>query len=55
MCFFKDDTRWNVLNLTSKLFVHLANMYYYLPHLQKHEDSLHPNVVIGQGRTGGKN
>ncbi|XP_019389923.1 PREDICTED: alpha-1,3-mannosyl-glycoprotein 4-beta-N-acetylglucosaminyltransferase-like protein MGAT4D [Crocodylus porosus] len=47
-----DDTRWNVLNLTSKLFMHLANMYYYLPHLQEHEDSLRPNVVISQGRTG---
>uniref|UniRef100_A0A7M4EM08 MGAT4 family member D n=1 Tax=Crocodylus porosus TaxID=8502 RepID=A0A7M4EM08_CROPO len=43
---------WNVLNLTSKLFMHLANMYYYLPHLQEHEDSLRPNVVISQGRTG---
>ncbi|NXC08041.1 MGT4B acetylglucosaminyltransferase, partial [Orthonyx spaldingii] len=27
-------------------------MYYYLPHLQEHEDATSPNVLLGQQRTG---
>uniref|UniRef100_A0A8K9VBQ2 Alpha-1,3-mannosyl-glycoprotein 4-beta-N-acetylglucosaminyltransferase B n=1 Tax=Oncorhynchus mykiss TaxID=8022 RepID=A0A8K9VBQ2_ONCMY len=30
----------------------LPNAYLYLPHLRDHADSLNPNVVLGQGRTG---
>ncbi|XP_044875570.1 alpha-1,3-mannosyl-glycoprotein 4-beta-N-acetylglucosaminyltransferase-like protein MGAT4D isoform X3 [Mauremys mutica] len=47
-----DAMKWKVLNLTSKLPLHLTNIHYYLPHLREHENSLYPNVVIGQGRTG---
>uniref|UniRef100_A0A8C3SA18 MGAT4 family member D n=1 Tax=Chelydra serpentina TaxID=8475 RepID=A0A8C3SA18_CHESE len=47
-----DAMKWKVLNLTSKLPLHLTNIHYYLPHLREHENSLDPNVVIGQGRTG---
>ncbi|XP_074983796.1 alpha-1,3-mannosyl-glycoprotein 4-beta-N-acetylglucosaminyltransferase-like protein MGAT4D isoform X2 [Caretta caretta] len=47
-----DAMKWKVLNLTSKLPLRLTNIHYYLPHLQEHENSLYPNVVIGQGRTG---
>ncbi|XP_065453801.1 alpha-1,3-mannosyl-glycoprotein 4-beta-N-acetylglucosaminyltransferase-like protein MGAT4D isoform X3 [Chrysemys picta bellii] len=47
-----DAMKWKVLNLTSKLPLHLTNIHYYLPHLREHENSLYPNVVIGQGRSG---
>ncbi|XP_010217988.1 PREDICTED: glycosyltransferase 54 domain-containing protein [Tinamus guttatus] len=47
-----DDVKWKVLNLTRKFSVHLQNMYCYLPHLREYEDSIFPNVVIGQERTG---
>ncbi|KAM4900568.1 alpha-1,3-mannosyl-glycoprotein 4-beta-N-acetylglucosaminyltransferase-like protein MGAT4D isoform 3-T5 [Sylvia borin] len=42
------DTKWKEL----KLPIHLTNIYYYLPHLQKHEDAISPNVIFGQQRTG---
>ncbi|XP_066174071.1 alpha-1,3-mannosyl-glycoprotein 4-beta-N-acetylglucosaminyltransferase-like protein MGAT4D isoform X3 [Sylvia atricapilla] len=35
-----------------KLPIHLTNIYYYLPHLRKHEDAISPNVIFGQQRTG---
>uniref|UniRef100_G1KAS2 MGAT4 family member D n=2 Tax=Anolis carolinensis TaxID=28377 RepID=G1KAS2_ANOCA len=41
-----------VFNHTNKLPLHLTNIHYYLPHLQKHENSIHPNVLIGHGKTG---
>ncbi|XP_025930201.1 alpha-1,3-mannosyl-glycoprotein 4-beta-N-acetylglucosaminyltransferase-like protein MGAT4D [Apteryx mantelli] len=47
-----DDMKWKVLNLTRKPPMHLTNMYCYLPHLREYEDSIFPNVVIGQQRTG---
>uniref|UniRef100_A0A8K9Y2Q8 Alpha-1,3-mannosyl-glycoprotein 4-beta-N-acetylglucosaminyltransferase B n=1 Tax=Oncorhynchus mykiss TaxID=8022 RepID=A0A8K9Y2Q8_ONCMY len=36
----------------SLLSSRLPNAYLYLPHLRDHPDSLIPNVVLGQGRTG---
>uniref|UniRef100_K7GJS2 MGAT4 family member D n=1 Tax=Pelodiscus sinensis TaxID=13735 RepID=K7GJS2_PELSI len=47
-----DAMKLKMSNFTSKLPLHLTNIYYYLPHLQEHENSLYPNVVIGQGRIG---
>ncbi|XP_069487276.1 alpha-1,3-mannosyl-glycoprotein 4-beta-N-acetylglucosaminyltransferase-like protein MGAT4D isoform X2 [Ambystoma mexicanum] len=47
-----DDTRWKEFNFTSKAPGQFVNLYYYLPHLLEHEDSLRPNVLFGQGRTG---
>ncbi|XP_025961973.1 alpha-1,3-mannosyl-glycoprotein 4-beta-N-acetylglucosaminyltransferase-like protein MGAT4D isoform X2 [Dromaius novaehollandiae] len=47
-----DGMKWKVLNLTRKLPMHLTNMYCYLPHLREYEESIFPNVVIGQQRTG---
>ncbi|XP_038256357.1 alpha-1,3-mannosyl-glycoprotein 4-beta-N-acetylglucosaminyltransferase-like protein MGAT4D isoform X5 [Dermochelys coriacea] len=47
-----DVMKWKVLNFISKFPLHLTNIHYYLPHLREHENSLYPNVVIGQGRTG---
>ncbi|KAI1238620.1 hypothetical protein IHE44_0013357, partial [Lamprotornis superbus] len=35
-----------------KLPMHLTNVYYYLPHLEKYEDAIFPNVIFGQQRTG---
>ncbi|XP_058505244.1 alpha-1,3-mannosyl-glycoprotein 4-beta-N-acetylglucosaminyltransferase B-like [Solea solea] len=33
--------------------IHLQpNIYFYMPHLRRHSDSLVPNVVLGQGRRG---
>ncbi|XP_038611053.1 alpha-1,3-mannosyl-glycoprotein 4-beta-N-acetylglucosaminyltransferase-like protein MGAT4D isoform X2 [Tachyglossus aculeatus] len=48
----RDDLKWKILDCSKKLPVHLSNMYYYLPHLQEHEDSVYPNVITGQRRTG---
>lgn len=47
-----DDARWKELNLTTKVSMQFVNLYYYLPHLLEHEDSLHPNILFGQGRVG---
>ncbi|XP_025022634.1 alpha-1,3-mannosyl-glycoprotein 4-beta-N-acetylglucosaminyltransferase A [Python bivittatus] len=47
-----DYMKWKVLSLTNKLAVHPATIRYYLPHLQKHEDAIYPNVIAGQKRTG---
>ncbi|XP_054248314.1 alpha-1,3-mannosyl-glycoprotein 4-beta-N-acetylglucosaminyltransferase-like protein MGAT4D [Indicator indicator] len=47
-----DDLKWKELNLTGKLPVRLTNMHYYLPHLQKYEDGIFPNVILGQQRSG---
>ncbi|XP_078250853.1 alpha-1,3-mannosyl-glycoprotein 4-beta-N-acetylglucosaminyltransferase-like protein MGAT4D isoform X1 [Pogona vitticeps] len=47
-----DSMKWKTLKSTNELPLHLTNIYYYLPHLQGHEDSIYPNVIIGQGRTG---
>ncbi|XP_074849381.1 alpha-1,3-mannosyl-glycoprotein 4-beta-N-acetylglucosaminyltransferase-like protein MGAT4D isoform X1 [Carettochelys insculpta] len=47
-----DAMKMKTSNLTSQLPLHLTNIHYYLPHLREHEDSLKPNVVIGQGRRG---
>ncbi|XP_028932528.1 alpha-1,3-mannosyl-glycoprotein 4-beta-N-acetylglucosaminyltransferase-like protein MGAT4D isoform X2 [Ornithorhynchus anatinus] len=47
-----DDLKWKILDCSKKLPVHLSNIYYYLPHLHEHEDSVYPNVIIGQRRTG---
>ncbi|XP_063166795.1 alpha-1,3-mannosyl-glycoprotein 4-beta-N-acetylglucosaminyltransferase-like protein MGAT4D [Candoia aspera] len=47
-----DYMKWKVLSLTNKLSVHPAIILYYLPHLQKHENAIYPNVITGQKRTG---
>ncbi|KAK1175489.1 alpha-1,3-mannosyl-glycoprotein 4-beta-N-acetylglucosaminyltransferase B-like [Acipenser oxyrinchus oxyrinchus] len=44
------ETKKNV-NVTENHKYHLSNIYYYLPHLTQSEDSLRPNVAIGQERT----
>ncbi|XP_043916337.1 alpha-1,3-mannosyl-glycoprotein 4-beta-N-acetylglucosaminyltransferase-like protein MGAT4D [Protopterus annectens] len=44
-------TKWKVWNNTSKRTMQLTNVFSYLPHLLDHDDSLQPNVLIGQGRT----
>lgn len=45
-------TKWKIWNNTSKRTLQLTNLFSYLPHLLTHDDSLQPNVLIGQGRTG---
>ncbi|XP_069098668.1 alpha-1,3-mannosyl-glycoprotein 4-beta-N-acetylglucosaminyltransferase-like protein MGAT4D [Pleurodeles waltl] len=47
-----DDSRWKDFNFTTKVPMQFVNLYYYLPHLLEHEDSLHPNILFGQGRAG---
>ncbi|MGH0127023.1 UNVERIFIED_CONTAM: hypothetical protein FKN15_027883 [Acipenser sinensis] len=39
------------VNITENRKYHVLNAYYYLPHLAQSENSLRPNVAIGQGRT----
>nr|XP_060632187.1 alpha-1,3-mannosyl-glycoprotein 4-beta-N-acetylglucosaminyltransferase-like protein MGAT4D [Anolis sagrei ordinatus] len=46
------SVKCKVPNHINKLPLNLTNIFYYLPHLRKHENSIHPNVIIGQGRTG---
>ncbi|MEE6461484.1 hypothetical protein FKM82_001299 [Ascaphus truei] len=47
-----EEIKWRVLNMTSKLPTQFSNIYMFLPHLLHHEDSLQPNLIYGQGRTG---
>ncbi|XP_067850052.1 alpha-1,3-mannosyl-glycoprotein 4-beta-N-acetylglucosaminyltransferase B-like isoform X2 [Heptranchias perlo] len=49
---FSDAMKMKALNLTRKHNVQPSNIFYYLPHLMSNEDSLHPKLLIGQGRTG---
>lgn len=51
--FFTEETKKDV-NITGNRKYHVLNAYYYLPHLAQSENSLRPNVAIGQGRTNGK-
>nr|XP_033795553.1 alpha-1,3-mannosyl-glycoprotein 4-beta-N-acetylglucosaminyltransferase-like protein MGAT4D isoform X2 [Geotrypetes seraphini] len=44
------DAKWKSMNLSSRLSLPLLNIY--LPHLLVQEDSLQPNIIFTQGRTG---
>ncbi|XP_030045247.1 alpha-1,3-mannosyl-glycoprotein 4-beta-N-acetylglucosaminyltransferase B [Microcaecilia unicolor] len=48
----EEDVKWKPLNLSSRLSLPLLNLYFYLPHLLEQEDSLQPNIIFTQGRTG---
>ncbi|XP_064417378.1 alpha-1,3-mannosyl-glycoprotein 4-beta-N-acetylglucosaminyltransferase B-like [Latimeria chalumnae] len=45
-----DDMKLKFQNLTNKHLLHLTNVYLYLPHLLGNEESLKPNILLGQGR-----
>ncbi|XP_029452686.1 alpha-1,3-mannosyl-glycoprotein 4-beta-N-acetylglucosaminyltransferase-like protein MGAT4D isoform X2 [Rhinatrema bivittatum] len=48
----QDVTKWKALNLTSRIPLPFINIYFYLPHLLEQEDSLQPNIIFTEGRTG---
>uniref|UniRef100_W5M098 Alpha-1,3-mannosyl-glycoprotein 4-beta-N-acetylglucosaminyltransferase A n=1 Tax=Lepisosteus oculatus TaxID=7918 RepID=W5M098_LEPOC len=49
---FSDETQKLLKELAHRKPLQVPNIYYHLPHLLNNEESLHPAVQVGLGRTG---